>query len=312
MRSKLVGCLILVTGLMLGSCFEEDSVNPYQRLQEDILAIDEYLSANPPDEEDVIIRDISGLRMVITEMGTGIVPPTLENIIQVSYVGRILSNGKITQPFEEDDAFTFTLTNKDKGGDVITGWKIALRMMTRGTKARIYLPSLLGYGTAGSGNIPGNALLVFDLELKVVHTANEQPRLANDIATIDEYIADHNITNVQVHPSGMRYVVQNASTGSTPGLYDKVIVKYTGKIMNEEETVFADNFQLGPSETFSSWTVNYVHGLIHGLQLMSEGSKFTFYLPSPLGYGPNALNNVPANSILIYEIELLEVIPNPE
>lgn len=315
MKSKLIGSVILLIAFMLGSCFEEGSVNPYQKLQQDIVEIDKYLVANPPEDDDIIVRDASGLRMVITEMGTGLVPPTPENIIQVSYVGRRLSNGKLTESFDEDTSFTLTLTTADVGPDVIAGWKIALRMMTKGTKARVYIPSVLGYGASGSGSIPGNSILVFDMELKVVHTANEQPRLSDDITIITRYIAEREIANAQVHPSGLRYVINNAGTGATPGLYDQVVIKYTGKLLaddEEDEVVFTDNVQIGPSEAFSSRAVNYVHGLIHGLQLMSAGGKATFYLPSALGYGPSVLNKIPANSNLIYEVELLEVIPNQE
>jgi FKBP-type peptidyl-prolyl cis-trans isomerase FkpA/FKBP-type peptidyl-prolyl cis-trans isomerase FklB len=49
------------------------------------------------------------------------------------------------------------------------------------------------------------------------------------------------------------------------------------------------------------------------MQLLSEGGKATFYIPSALGYGPtNTITDIPANSIIIIEVELLEVIPNPE
>lgn len=313
MKGKFLGSVILLTGLMLTSCFEGTTVNPGQQLQEDIVQIDEYLAANPPDDEDIIIRDASGVRMVITEMGTGIIPPTLENIIQVSYVGRVLSNGKIIEtPFDQDESYTLTLTTADVGNDVISGWKIALRMMTEGTKAQVFIPSSLAYGRSGSGAIPGNTILVFELELKIVYTKYEQPRLGDDITTITRYVAENEIANVQQHPRGLRYVIEEAGTGAAPGLYDQVAIRYTGKIMNEDEDVFEENKEYRPTELFSSRTVNYIHGLIIGLQLMNEGGKATFFVPSALAYGPNTLTNIPANSILIMEVELLEVIPNPE
>lgn len=313
MKGKLLGSVILLTGLTVTSCFEGTTVNTYQQLQEDIAQIDDYLAANPPDEEDIIVRDASGVRMVITEMGTGIIPPTLENIIQVAYVGRMLSDGKIIEtPFDQDDSFTLTLTTADNGPDVISGWKIALRMMTEGTKAQVFIPSSLAYGRSGSGAIPGNTVLVFEIELKVVHTKYEQPRLATDLGAINRYTLEKEIENVQEYPRGIKYVIEEEGTGATPGLYDQVVIRYTGKVMDEDETVFEENVEYRPTETFSSRTVNYISGLIIGLQLMSEGGKATFFVPSALAYGPSTLTNIPANSILIMEVELLEVIPNAE
>jgi FKBP-type peptidyl-prolyl cis-trans isomerase len=312
MKSKVISSVFLLAGLclVLGSCLNDGSITPYQQLQEDIRKIDSYLAANPPDLNDIVIKDAtSGIRLVITEPGTGVIPPTPENIIQVAYTGRLLSTGA---QFDTDDSFTFTLTTADAGSDVIAGWKYALAMMTEGTHATVYIPSGQAYGTSGSGSIPGNAILVFDLELKVVNTDNEEPQLTNDSTHISLYVDENAIENVQVDPSGLHYVIENIGTGNAPGLYDHVKIRYTGKIMNLEETVFADNIEQGPNNLFSSRVVNYIHGLTIGLQKMNEGGKATFYVPSALAYGPSVNGVITANSILIFEVELLEVTPNME
>lgn len=315
MKSKLVSSAILLAGLslMLGSCLNDDSITPPQRLAMDIETIDEYLLANPPAPQDIIIRDaFSGIRMVITEPGTGEVPPTPENIIQVSYVGRRLSKGALTDPFDQRETFTFTITTKDTGSDVIDGWKFALGMMTEGTKARVYIPSGLGYGPGGSGSIPGNAILVFDIHLKVVNTDNEEPRLTQDKAAISFFVDEQSVENVQVHPSGLHYVILNEGSGDRPGLYDHVKVNYSAKLMNVQQTVFINPTIQGPVTSFSSRVVNYIHGLNIGLQLMNAGGKARFYIPSSLAYGPTSTALIPANSNVIFEVELLEVTPNME
>lgn len=295
--------------LVLGSCLNSDEIaNPYQQLLEDVRKIDTYLANNPPNPGDIIIRDASGIRLVITQMGTGIIPPTPENIIQVAYTGRLLSNGS---QFDTDDSYTFTLTTRDAGGsDVIVGWKHALYMMTVGTRATVYIPSGLAYGSSGKGTIPGNAVLVFDLELKTVNTDNEEPQLTSDIAKISAYIEENEIANVQEDLSGLRYLIEDAGTGDAPGLYDHIRMRYTGKIMNEDETVFSDNVEEGPTSLFSSRVINYIHGITIGLQKMHVGGRATFYIPSALAYGPTARDVIPPNSTLIFDVELLEVIPN--
>ncbi len=299
---------------MLGSCLNDDSTTPNQQLLEDIEKIDAYLAANPPAEGDLLVKDArSGIRMVITERpevnidGTEPIPlpPTLEDIIRVGYVGRRLNGAQ----FDEDESYTFTLTTADaKGKDVIEGWKFALSMMTQGMKATVYIPSGLAYGPRGKDPIPGNAILVFDLDLKEVDTSDEetQARFAADKNKISAKL--EGVPNVVVHPNGISYILQPLGSGARPDMYDHVKVKYTGKLL--DGTVFAQDIEQGPVNVFSSRPANYIHGLALGLQLMNQGDKATFYIPSVLGYGPNGQPGIPANANLIFEIELLEVIPN--
>jgi len=320
MKSKLLSSLSLLAGisLVLGSCLNDDSITPYQQLQEDIAEIDKYLLANPPDPSHVIVRDArTGLRMVITERPEANVDgaepvevqPTLENIIEVGYVGRRLSKGQLTDPFEINDSYTFTLTNEDAGGsDVIEGWKHALGMMYKGMKARVFIPSGIAYGTSGQGPIPDNAILVFDLDLKEVNTSDQEPRFTEDKSAISGQLEGD--LDVVVHPNGFSYKLESSGTGPRPDLYDQVSIIYTGKLLNG--TVFADNITQDPVNIFSSRPVNYIHGLALGLQLMHEGDKATFYIPSALGYGPAEQSVIPANSNLIFEVELVKVTTNPQ
>lgn len=314
MKSKVLSSVCLLAGLslMLGSCLNDDSITPYQQLQEDIAKIDAYLEANPPvDPTDIIVKDASGIRMVITEQpvleeGDALpVPPTPQNLIRVKYAGRLFSNGA---QFDADDSYTFTLTTDDNGGqDVIEGWKSALRMMTEGTKATVYIPSALAYGTSGKSPIPGNAILVFDLELLVVDTEDEAAQRLIDSGKINAALEA--VPNVVNDPSGISYILEPIGTGSIPGLYDQVRVRITGRVLDGD--IFVDNVEQGPVNVFSSRVVNYIHGLTVGLQHMREGDKAKIYVPSSMGYGPSSVT-VAANSVLVFDIELLEVIPNQE
>lgn len=319
MRSRVLSSLILLAGLslVLGSCLNDDSITPYQQLQKDIAKIDAYLVANPPAESDIVVRDASGVTLVITERpayditGTEEVPmqPTPENIIRVGYVGRLL-NG--TQ-FDANDSYVFTLTNTDADGrDVISGWKIALGMMTEGMKATAFIPSGLAYGTRGSSPIGANQVLKFDLYLREVDRSNEEPRLSQDKTKISAYL--EGVENTVVHPNGFTYILESIGSGARPDMYDQVTVKFTGKVLNADntETVFVQDLVQGPVNIFSSRPANYIHGLAMGLQLMHEGDKAKFYLPSALGYGIGTTTGVSSNSNLVFEVELLTVTPNEE
>jgi FKBP-type peptidyl-prolyl cis-trans isomerase FkpA len=126
------------------------SLNQTQ-LTADIQTIDDYLVSI----SKTAIEDESGLRYIITEQGTG-ETPCLESNIKVTYTGALMSNGNV---FDSGTEVQFTLSN------LITGWQIAFLKFNRGTKATLYIPSGLAYGSAARSGIPANSNLIFFVEL---------------------------------------------------------------------------------------------------------------------------------------------------
>jgi len=291
MRSKILFGIILLAS----SCLETDPGPSFEgQLAKDVQAIDDYLDANPGDPSDIIVRDASGIRLVITTVGTGLIPPNTGNNLKVGYTGRLLSTGGV---FDSNPAYLTKLS------DVIDGWKIGLALLTEGAQAKLYIPSGWGYGTKGNGSIPPNANLVFDINLiDVVPTQPQVDRLNADIATIDTYLSSNAIAAVS-HPSGIRYVTTQPGPGGSPTLYDRVKINFKAMLLTDGSVILEGLFE--PSPTFSSRVVNYPHGVLVGMQLMAAGSKTTFYVPSVLVTG---LQNVPANAIVIFEVELLDII----
>ncbi len=107
---------------------------------------------------------------------------------------------------------------------------------------------------------------------------------------------------VVVLPSGLQYQILSKGQGASPQLTDRVKMKYTGKQLNGN--VFDSTASTGQPAEFSMQSL--VPGLIEGLQLMKEGDKWEFYLPNHLAFG----NRSPlANKAVIFEIELVEVLP---
>jgi FKBP-type peptidyl-prolyl cis-trans isomerase FklB len=105
-------------------------------------------------------------------------------------------------------------------------------------------------------------------------------------------------------PSGLQYQVMKAGTGPMPKETDTVSVHYHGTLI--DGTVFDSSVEKGqPIE----WPVNqFVKGWTEALQLMPVGSKWKLWVPSNLGYGDRAQGpKIPANSTLIFEIELLGI-----
>lgn len=104
--------------------------------------------------------------------------------------------------------------------------------------------------------------------------------------------------------SGLQYEVIREGNGPHPSATDSVTCNYKGTLVNG--TVFDNSYDRGAPITFSLGGV--IKGWTEGLQLMTEGSKYKFYVPYQLGYGPNDYGPIPGGSMLTFEVELLKVI----
>ena len=108
---------------------------------------------------------------------------------------------------------------------------------------------------------------------------------------------------VKVTDSGIQYEVLTAAEGDKPAATDTVKVHYKGTFLNGE--TFDSSYDRGEPIEFPLNGV--IPGWTEGVQLMSVGSKFKFTIPSDLAYGPNGSRSIPGNSVLEFEVELLEI-----
>ena len=108
--------------------------------------------------------------------------------------------------------------------------------------------------------------------------------------------------------SGLQYRVIEAGDGQQPTADDRVTVHYRGKLINGVE--FDSSYSRGEPATFALNQV--IPGWTEGVQLMREGATFELFVPSDLAYGEQGRPGpIGPNSTLIFEIELLEVAPQP-
>lgn len=107
--------------------------------------------------------------------------------------------------------------------------------------------------------------------------------------------------------SGLQYKVLVEGKGPKPLATDKVKVHYVGTLY--DGTVFDSSRQRGEPAVFPLNQV--IKGWTEGLQLMSVGSKYKFWIPAELAYGDRQVGQVPksAGSMLIFEVELIEINP---
>ncbi|MFM9836819.1 MAG: FKBP-type peptidyl-prolyl cis-trans isomerase [Cyclobacteriaceae bacterium] len=133
--------------------FDIKILDEVEQFKVDTTAIEAYLATN----NLTATTDPSGLRYVITELGTG-AKPRATSAITFNYDGKFLTSGT---SFDKSAApVSSALSN------LIKGFQIGMPLLPAGSKATFYIPSSLGYGPFGSpGKIPSNSNLIFDVEL---------------------------------------------------------------------------------------------------------------------------------------------------
>ena len=123
---------------------------------------------------------------------------------------------------------------------------------------------------------------------------------ASEMTSLQSYVSA-NYPAAILHPGGFYYEIMAAGTGTvTPAICSNVRVTYAGYLTNGtkfDEELVGITFKLG----------QLIVGWQRGLPLIKKGGSINLYLPPSLGYGNSAVGSIPANSILRFSIQLLDV-----
>lgn len=135
--------------------------------------------------------------------------------------------------------------------------------------------------------------------------AVEEPRYGASFFTDESKKTDAATDSTYtVTASGLKYAVVTEGTGKSPAATDIVEVHYTGHLL--DGTVFDSSYNRGVPAEFPLNGV--IKGWTEGLQLMKEGGRTVFYIPSDLAYGEAGAGGlIGPNQDLIFEVELLSV-----
>ena len=134
--------------------------------------------------------------------------------------------------------------------------------------------------------------------------ADRQAAAASNATEGDKFLLENRVKEgVVVTDSGLQYKVIEMGDGAKPSASDKVTVNYRGTLLNGEE--FDSSYARNQPVSFQLDQV--IPGWTEGLQLMPVGSKFMFYIPPNLAYGPAGGGPIGPNATLIFEVELLGI-----
>jgi FKBP-type peptidyl-prolyl cis-trans isomerase len=135
------------------------------------------------------------------------------------------------------------------------------------------------------------------------------PAAANLAAAKTFLLANGRAAGVVTLPSGLEYKIVKSGPASAahPAPTDEVKVNYEGKLLNG--TVFDSSFARGEPISFPLDRV--IPGWTEGLQLMRPGDEWILYVPPELAYGAKTAGPIPPDSVLIFRVQLLSVLPTP-
>lgn len=258
-------------------CSDDDKI-----LMDDVDVIERYLEVNGLDAQ----KDNSGLFFNITNEGTG-AEPDENDIVEVEYQGRLL-DGTVIDETSDGATRNFRLSN------LMEGWQIGVPKIKVGGEMTLYIPSPLAYGENVRSGIPANSILIFDI--KLVDVAQTQAEF--DQRKIENYLTENNLT-AERHESGLYYIIEEEGSADKPNANSEVLVLYQGYLLDGsvfDETDPDNARQFSLTGVITGWRV--------GVPFIGSGGKIKLLIPSSLGYSGNARPGIPANSVLIFDIEL--------
>jgi FKBP-type peptidyl-prolyl cis-trans isomerase len=216
-----------------------------------------------------------------------------------------VSEGQATNP----QASVFK-TEQDKVSYII-GTQIAQSIKKQGVEVNIE-PLMWGLQDVLEGNTlkmtkeeTQKVYMAFQQRMRAKQTAERAKQATENLAKGKAFLeANKTKEGVTALPSGLQYKVIKEGTGDTPTAEDKVKTHYRGRLLDGTE--FDSSYKRNQPAEFPVKGV--IKGWTEALQLMKTGAKWELYIPADLAYGERGRPSIPPNSVLIFEIELLEVV----
>ncbi len=231
----------------------------------------------------------SGLQYVVLKAGPEDAksPKSILDNFSAHYTGWLKSNGqKFDSSYDRGRPLEMSV------GGVIPGWSEGLQLMKVGSKYKFIIPSNIGYGAQGSPPvIPGNADLVFDVEL-LDCTIVEVP---------DFKLPTEGMVNCSVEEGGLLVEEVKSGTGDPVNGVDRVTLDYT---MWLPDGTLVDTSLRNPRDTVFDMRQIAVEGMALALKLMRAGGTTNVLIPASLAFGDQQRGMIPANSDIVCRLHV--------
>jgi FKBP-type peptidyl-prolyl cis-trans isomerase FkpA len=289
---SLVGLLAFAVGCKqdlakrLSADLTASPTTPFERAQNDII---NYCIKNNFDAK----RTESGVYYTLENEGTG-AAPTDSAWVVMHYSAEFLGGTKHSSSREGGEPVTLALTNDLKG------LQEAFNTMKVGGKGKFMMPATMAFGP----NVPHNmqdSALIFDIEFLDIFDDKAQAKTDDEL--IQKYMTDNKLV-AQKTPNGIYYILEKEGTGAQPSSDSQVEVHYKGTMLGDT-TEFDSSYKRGQTAKFGLAQV--IPGWRQAIPLLKVGGKGKFFIPSGLAYGPRGNQGIKPNSVLVFDVELIDV-----
>lgn len=159
------------------------------------------------------------------------------------------------------------------------------------------------------GEVPGidmdSTQIIVRKNIEYYHKSQMEAKYGENRKAGEEFLAKNaKNDSVKVTESGLQYKVLVKGTGAVPTMSDKVKVHYRGTLIDGTE--FDSSYKRGEPATFGCGQV--INGWTEALTMMPVGSKWMLYIPYDLAYGDRETGEIQPFSMLIFEVELLDIV----
>ncbi len=236
----------------------------------------------------------SGLQYLEVIAGQGDVPKD-GDIVLMNVIGSLPDGTEIVNTYQQGQP-AMAIMGREQ---LLPGWEEGIKLMKAGGSAKLVLPPELAFGEEGYGMIPPNSQIVMDIEVVSIEAPPSPSKIANEDLTATD--------------SGLQFADLAQGEGFETEKGHTVITHYTIWARDESEDTFIFSSSFSQPITFVLGSGNLVFpGWDEGATGMKLGGKRLLIIPPELGLGESAEGDIPPNSTLIMEIELLEVFIPPK
>ncbi|MEU0395233.1 FKBP-type peptidyl-prolyl cis-trans isomerase [Streptomyces sp. NPDC006208] len=232
--------------------------------------------------------------------------------VTVNYLGQAWDSDKpFDNSFDRKQPFDLTIG----AGQVIKGWDQGLEGQKVGSRVQLVIPPALGYGAQGQGDIKPNATLVFIVDILKATTIPASAK-GTDVAQ-DNIDLPKVGTNTDGKAPSITVPKKDAPTklvsnyvieGDGPAVKasDTLAVKYKGVVWKDGKE-FDSSYSRGDAPV-SFPLAQVIPGWQKGLEGKKVGSRVLLVIPPDMAYGDQAQPKIPANSTLVFSVDILAVL----